>query len=111
MARIPFPPPPADALTSAGSPMRSIAARTPASLWSCGVSPGTTGTPAAAARRRASIFDPMRSIAEGGGPTNTSPASAQARANAAFSERNPYPGCTASAPALRAASRIFGIDR
>ena len=31
------------------------------------------------------------------------PAPAQARASRAFSDRNPYPGCTASAPAATAA--------
>ena len=34
---------------------------------------------------------------------NTIPAAAQARASRAFSDRNPYPGCTASAPAATAA--------
>ncbi|GAB4933208.1 hypothetical protein MAHJHV33_48470 [Mycobacterium avium subsp. hominissuis] len=32
------------------------------------------------------------------GPTQVSPASATAVAKSAFSERNPYPGCIASAP-------------
>ena len=41
-----------------------------------------------------------------GGPMNTTPATPQASANSAFSERNPYPGCTASAPARRAISKI-----
>ena len=51
--------------------------------------PGTIGTPAASMRCRAPIFDPIASIAAGGGPIQTSPASAQARANAAFSARKP----------------------
>ena len=51
--------------------------------------PGTIGTPAAAMRWRAPIFDPIASIAAGGGPIQVSPASSHARANAAFSARNP----------------------
>jgi len=47
------------------------------------------GTPAAAMRRFASILEPIDSITEAGGPTKTSPSSTQARANPAFSERNP----------------------
>ena len=42
---------------------------------------------------------------------NTSPACSQARANAARSDKNPYPGWTASAPVRRAASSNAGIDR
>ena len=54
-----------------------------------GVTPGMIGTPAARIRSRASIFEPIASIASGGGPIQTSPASAQARAKAAFSARKP----------------------
>ena len=53
------------------------------------VRPGTTGTPAALTVCLARILSPMASIASGGGPMNTMPASAQARANAAFSARKP----------------------
>ena len=48
-------------------------------------SPGTTGTPASRASTFARALSPMSSIASGGGPTHTSPASTTARANAAFS--------------------------
>ena len=51
--------------------------------------PRTTGTPAADTTALAAILSPIASIAAGGGPTNTRPASAQARANRAFSARNP----------------------
>ena len=51
--------------------------------------PGTTGTPAAATVALARILSPIASIAAAGGPMKTSPASAQARAKAAFSDRNP----------------------
>jgi hypothetical protein len=52
----------------------------------------------------AAVLDPMASMAPGDGPTKVSPAAAQARANPAFSDRNPYPGCTASAPVAAAAA-------
>ncbi len=39
------------------------------------VVPGTTGAPAASAARRALVFEPISSIASGGGPMKTSPAS------------------------------------
>ena len=53
------------------------------------VRPGTTGTPAALTVCLARILSPMTSTAWAGGPTNTSPASAQARAKAVFSARKP----------------------
>src|ERR1041385_833719 len=62
------------------------------------VSPGTTGTPAACMRCRDSVFDPMASIDSGDGPMKVSPASAQARATAAFSAGKPYPGWVAGGP-------------
>ena len=57
--------------------------------FSGSVVPGTTGTPAAMAMRRAEIFPPIDSIASGGGPIKTSPASFTLRTNAEFSERKP----------------------
>ena len=39
------------------------------------------------------------------------PASSQASAKAGFSDRNPYPGCTASAPHRRAAPTIAEMLR
>ena len=38
---------------------------------------------------RARVFEPIASIASGGGPMKTIPASAQARAKSAFSARKP----------------------
>jgi hypothetical protein len=73
--------------------------------------PGSTGTPASAISALASILEPIAATAPAGGPTQVSPASATARAKAAFSDRKPYPGWTASAPDLRAASMIFSVDR
>ena len=46
-----------------------------------------------------------------GGPMNTSPASAHARANPAFSARKPYPGCTACAPVPAAAASSRSLLR
>jgi hypothetical protein len=51
--------------------------------------PGTTGTPAFFIARRLLILSPIASIADGGGPIHTSPASITARANLAFSDRKP----------------------
>jgi hypothetical protein len=77
---MPRPPPPADAFTSTGRSVSVIAA---------GSSSVSTGTPAPAISRLASIFEPIASMAAGGGPTHVSPASSTARAKAAFSDRNP----------------------
>ena len=51
--------------------------------------PGTVGTPAAAAKRRAATLSPIAASTSGGGPMNTSPAASHSRAKAALSERNP----------------------
>ncbi len=83
----PRPPPPNAALTSTGiadppglgDQVRGLAATTP----------GSTGTPAAAMSSLAAVLDPMASMASGVGPTKTSPAAAQSRANPAFSDRKP----------------------
>ncbi len=84
--------------------MRSpVAAR---SVSSESVAPGSTGTPAASIIALASVFEPIDAMASGEGPTNVMPAVAQSRANPAFSDRNPYPGWTASAPVARAAAMI-----
>jgi hypothetical protein len=47
------------------------------------------GTPAACIRARAAVLRPISSIASGGGPIQVTPASSTARANPAFSARNP----------------------
>ena len=51
--------------------------------------PGTVGTPRADTAALAAILSPIVSIAAAGGPMKIRPASSSARANAAFSERNP----------------------
>ena len=100
---MPFPPPPADGLTSSGYPTRSAAAA------SIDDEPGITGTPAALTCSLARILSPMTSSALTPGPTNTMPAASHARARSAFSERNPYPGWIASAPC--AAATTASMDR
>ncbi len=85
--RIPLPPPPAEALTRTGKPISAAAAAGSApsrSSW-----PGTIGTPAASISARARTFEPIASIACGGGPIQTRPASPTRVANSAFSARNP----------------------
>ncbi len=54
-----------------------------------GASSASTGTPAAAISRFASIFEPIAAIACAGGPIHVSPASATAPAKPAFSDRKP----------------------
>ena len=89
-SRMPRPPPPKAALTSSGKPTAAPAAETwSRSVVSVTVAPGRTGTPASAMIAFARTLEPIASMASGRGPTKVSPASAQARANPAFSERNP----------------------
>jgi hypothetical protein len=65
--------------------------------------PGTGLVPAERATCRAFILSPKASSVSGKGPMNVTPSAATARANALFSLRNPYPGCTASALVARMA--------
>ena len=85
----PFPPPPAEALIATGQPNSSPSRATSAAEVTGSVVPGTIGTPALRMSSRAATFDPITSIASGGGPIQTRPASEQARANEAFSARKP----------------------
>lgn len=54
-----------------------------------GSSSASTGTPAASIIFLDATFEPICSMASIGGPIQTSPAACTARANSAFSERNP----------------------
>jgi hypothetical protein len=70
--------------------------------------PATIGAPTRRATSRAETLSPSARMAEGGGPIHVRPAASTASAKAAFSDRNPYPGCTASAPdAAATASRAL----
>ena len=110
--RKPLPPPPPAALIATGYPIDlSMTLRAASTDFTGSVVPGTIGTPASFISSRARVFEPIASIASAGGPTNTMPASSQARAKAAFSARKPYPGWIASAPDCLAASRIFSTFR
>lgn len=87
--RMPLPPPPAEGFSSTGMPISRAASASWASVRPLPEEPGTTGTPAARTVSFARILSPIRAIASAGGPMKTSPASAQARANSAFSARKP----------------------
>ena len=86
---MPLPPPPADGLSSTGMPISRAASASSPSVSPLPLLPGTTGTPAACTVSLARILSPISSMASAGGPMKTSPASAQARAKAAFSARKP----------------------
>ena len=92
--RMPRPPPPAAAFTRSGQPTSSATA----AMWArdagrskrAGSSvPGTTGTPASRAARRAASLSPRPASVAGVGPTKTRPAARQASAKAACSARKP----------------------
>jgi hypothetical protein len=108
---IPRPPPPNAALIATGQPLDSPKAITSAGSAIGSFRPGTLATPARAAASRALILSPIVSMALGGGPMKVAPAAATARANAAFSARNPYPGCTASAPLRARTSKMAPLMR
>ena len=91
--------------------MASATSRAAAALETGPSDPGSTGTPTRATIRRASVFCPIVRRTSGGGPTNVRPAVRQASAKRQFSDRNPYPGWTASAPASRAAPTTRSIER
>ena len=73
--------------------------------------PGTVDTPAAMASLLELIFSPSAAMAEDGGPTNVTPAAVRASTKYAFSDRNPYPGCTAVAPEEITAAITLGTER
>ena len=84
----------------AGRPMSASAACRSCESSSVTVTPWRIGTPLAAMISFEVTLSPMLRIAAGGGPMKVSPAATQASAKSAFSDRKPYPGCTASAPDL-----------
>ena len=94
-----------------GQPNSSPKATTSSAEPMTSVVPGTPATSAAWAALRELILSPMTSMASGGGPIHATPASVTARAKSAFSERNPYPGCTPSAPDVAMISRILSVLR
>ena len=61
--------------------------------------------PAASAVSRARILSPSRRIVSAFGPTYTSPHDSVASTNSALSDKNPYPGWSASQLLISAADK------
>ena len=110
--RMPFPPPPAAAFTITGiADRRREASGARAGRSSGGHRrPGTTGTPAACIRRRASVLSPMARMAR------RRPDEDQPRLLHRLGERRPArpgtrsPGCIACGAGRRAAASISAVD-
>ena len=107
---MPFPPPPALGLISTGTRFRGsgdqLVVGKPGPRQ-----PRHDGYSRCDTAARAVILSPIVAIADAGGPMNTIPASASAAAKSWFSERKPYPGCTASAPdATAAANHLVDVE-
>jgi hypothetical protein len=75
-------------ITWAPAPSEAMNSRASSSVTACEM-PRATGTRFSTASRRAAPLSPSRSSTSGRGPTKHRPASAQRRAKAAFSLRNP----------------------
>jgi hypothetical protein len=76
-------------LIATGSPCSRANASTSAADETGSGVPGVSGAPTLSAMCRARTLSPSASIASGGGPIQVSPAAMTARANSAFSARNP----------------------
>ena len=76
-----------------------------------GADDASAGRPAVRAAAMALALLPVNSRTPALGPTNVMPAAAHAAASWGFSERNPYPGYTASAPDSWATRMMSGTDR
>ena len=70
--------------------------------------PLVSGTLLAMAVALAVALSPIFVIHSGLGPINVILCSSHIEANLAFSDKNPYPGCIASAPVISAAAIILG---
>jgi PAS domain S-box-containing protein len=101
----------ADAFSMMGYPTSSATRAASATLQTGPSLPGMVGNPASHRMRLARDLSPRSSMLVGSGPMNTRSLSRQARANAVFSERNPYPGWTASHCRILAAATTLGMDR
>ena len=73
--------------------------------------PGTQGTPAAFMVLIAETLSPIRRMVSGRGPMNLKPLFSTRSAKSAFSDRKPYPGCTATESVTSAALMIAGMLR
>ena len=85
----PRPPPPNAALIAIGRPCSSANATTSSAPSTGSFVPATRGAPTFSAMWRAFTLSPRFSIASGGGPIHTSPASITACAKSRFSARKP----------------------
>ena len=108
---IPLPPPPADALIITGYPISleiliASSAFSIKPMW-----PGTQETPASIAIFFEVILSPIDMIACALGPIKVISLSSSLLANSAFSDKNPYPGCTASEPVSAIALRSLSITK
>ena len=87
--RIPFPPPPADALIMMGKPISRATVVASSASVRIPSEPGTVGTPTSIMVRRAVALSPMARIWSGVGPMNTRSEREQISLNSAFSARKP----------------------
>ena len=108
---IPFPPPPAEALTINGKPIFFDSDKAFFKSLITSRPPGTTETPASFAIFLDSILSPIKEIAWLGGPIKIFPILLTSSLKATFSDKKPYPGWTASAFEFSTALIIFSIIR
>ena len=108
-ALIPFPPPPAEAFIMTGNPILTAILKAISTSSTAPPDPGIVGTFAFCIVDTAVALSPIFSIISGDGPINFILCSPQIFENLAFSDKNPYPGCIASAFVISAAAIIFDI--
>ena len=109
--RIPFPPPPEEALIMTGKPISFAMASPSSAVYTGSLLPGTTGTPACIMVFLASDLFPMRLMISAEGPIKVMLHCWQSFAKRAFSDKNPNPGWMASAFIATVAERIRSIFR
>ena len=107
--RIPFPPPPKAAFIITGYPILSAIIFPVLESYTSSFVPGITGTFACTIVFLAMDLLPMFRIISEEGPINLILHCSHSSANFAFSERNPTPGCMASAPVDTAALNMLSI--
>ena len=109
--RMPRPPPPAAAFKMTGKPNDTAFSSASCAFCSGSVHPGIIGTPALMAISFALSLSPIMARILLGGPINWMPASSHACANAAFSDKKPYPGWIASTPRFFASLMMPEMSR
>ena len=73
--------------------------------------PGTVGTPASLITSMAETLSPIRRMVSGDGPMKVKPLRSTCSAKSEFSDKNPYPGWTASELVTSMALMIAGAFR